>query len=169
MSDFLAISGVTAMLQYNLGNAFSAADPALPDLPTVSCLAPDQVQAALGGATQAENQVNLFLHQVTHNPGWRDADLPSLGADGKTRLSNPPLALDLHYLLTVYGSQDWQAEALLGCALLALHDNPVLSRADITAAFNNWKTSPPPKAWGGSRRTASPLASSPPVSPIRSR
>ena len=124
MSNSLAISGVTAMLQYNLGVAYSSADPPFASLPTITCLAPDQVQGLLGGVTEDENQVNLFLHQVTHNPGWRNADLPSLGADGKTKLKNPPLALDLHYLLTVYGSDNWQAEALLGCALLALHDNP---------------------------------------------
>src|SRR5208337_1173510 len=57
---------------------------------------------------------------------------------------NPPLALDLHYLLTVYGSDNWQAEALLGCALLALHDNPVLSRADIAVAFTSMGAAPPP-------------------------
>ena len=51
-----------------------------------------------------------------------------------TRLSNPPLALDLHYLLTAYGSEDWQAEALLGFALLMLHENPVLTRTDISTA-----------------------------------
>ncbi len=52
-----------------------------------------------------------------------------------TRLSNPPLALDLHYLLTAYGSEDWQAEALLGFALLMLHENPVLTRHDISNAI----------------------------------
>ena len=82
-----------------------------------------------------ENQVNLFLHQVTHNVGWRNQDLPSVGPDGRTRLSNPPLALDLHYLLTAYGSDDWQAEALLGFALLMLHENPVLTRNDISTAI----------------------------------
>ena len=144
MSNYLAISGVTAMLQYNLGNAFSAANPPFPSVPTISCLAPDQVQASLGGATEDENQVNLFLHQVTHNQGWRNADLPSLGGDGKTLLKTPPLALDLHYLLTVYGSDYWQAESLLGCAALALHDVPVLARADIAAAFQTMSAHPPP-------------------------
>lgn len=144
MSNTLAISGVTAMLQHNLGIAYSSADPPFASLPTITCLAPDQVQGQLGGAAGDENQVNLFLHQVTHNLGWRNADLPSLGADGKNRLKNPPLALDLHYLLTVYGSDNWQAEALLGCALLALHDNPVLSRADIAAAFTSMGATPPP-------------------------
>ena len=82
-----------------------------------------------------ENQVNIFLHQVTHNVGWRNQDLPSVAADGRRRLSNPPLALDLHYLLTAYGSADWQAEALLGFALLMLHENPVLTRNDISNAI----------------------------------
>ena len=144
MSNSLAISGVTAMLQYNLGQAYSNADPPFTNVPTITCLAPDQVQGQLGGVTEPENQVNLFLHQVTHNPAWRNADLPSLGADGKTTLKNPPLALDLHYLLTVYGSDNWQAEALLGCALLALHENPVLMRGEITSAFTAMGNTPPP-------------------------
>ena len=132
------------MLQFNLGIAYGNADPPFANLPTITCLAPDQVQGALGGVTEAENQVNIFLHQVTHSPGWRNADLPSLGADGQTMLKTPLLALDLHYLLTVYGSDNWQAEALLGCALLALHDNPVLSRADIVNAFTKMGQTPPP-------------------------
>jgi Pvc16 N-terminal domain len=51
-------------------------------------------------------------------------------------LKSPPLALDLHYLLTAYGSSDWQAEALLGYAVMLLHQNPVLARSDITTALN---------------------------------
>ena len=62
------------------------------------------MQKAFHSGPEPENQVNLFLHQVTHNPAWRNVDLPSLAADGKTRLTNPPLALDLHYLLTVYAT-----------------------------------------------------------------
>ncbi len=100
----------------------------------MSAKAPDIVQESFTGGG-AENQVNLFLHQVTHNAGWRNQDLPSVGADGRTRLSNPKLALDLHYLLTAYGSEDWQAEALLGLALLMLHENPVLTRQDISNAI----------------------------------
>ena len=110
----------------------------------MTCLAPDQVQNNLGDISGPENQVNLFLHQVTHNAAWRNVDLPSLAADGKTRLKSPPLALDLHYLLTVYGSEDWQAEALLGYALMMLHENPVLARADIANALTALTTIPEP-------------------------
>jgi hypothetical protein len=75
--------------------------------------------------------------------GWRNVGLPSLAADGKTVLKNPPLALDLHYLLTAYGSTDWQAEALLGYALLMLHQNPIIARAEVSAALQALPTSSP--------------------------
>ena len=68
---------------------------------------------------------------------------PRLDPDGMTRLKNPPLALDLHYLLTAYGSEDWEAEALLGYALLILHENPVLTRNDISTAIAKLPTNDP--------------------------
>jgi hypothetical protein len=135
MSNALAISGVTAVLQSHLHDVFSGLTSLFGGTVTVSSQAPDLVQSSfVSGGVQ--NQVNLFLHQVTHNSGWRNVGLASLAADGRTPLKNPPLALDLHYLLTAYGSFDWQAEALLGFALLQLHQNPVLLRADITKVLS---------------------------------
>ncbi len=88
-------------------------------------------------AAGTQMRLNLFLHQVTHNAALRNLGLPSLAADGSTQLSNPPLALDLHYLMTAYGTEDWEAEALLGTAILMMHDNPVLARSDIATALEN--------------------------------
>ena len=107
-----------------------------PGAPTISAVAPDLVQERFKNG-DAESQVNLFLHQVTYNAAWRNECLPSLAADGKIRVGNPALALDLHYLLTAYASEDYHAEALLGIALLMLHENPVLTRADISNAISN--------------------------------
>ena len=129
MSDALAISGVTVVLQSMLHNVYSGAS--LGGSVSVTAVAPDVVQSALGTASDTFFQVNLFLHQVTPNAAWRNVDLPSLTADGGTRSKNPPLALDLHYLLTVYANGNCQAEALLGYAILMLHEFPVLSRSDI--------------------------------------
>ncbi len=143
MSSALAISGVTAALQFYLGNVYSGLSSLFGGTVVVSSQAPDLVQNSLGDGTTLQNQVNVFLHQVTHNVGWRNVGLPSLGADGQTLLKSPPLALDLHYLLTAYGSSDWQAEALLGYALLMLHQNPVLARSDISAALKALPTSNP--------------------------
>ncbi len=144
MSSALALSGVTAILQFYLNNMYVSVQNQFSSQVTVSCLAPDQVQNGLGGAADVENQVNLFLHQVTHNGAWRNVDQPMLAADGRTRLKCPPLALDLHYLLTAYGSDFWQAEALLGHALMMLHEAPTLTRKDISDALRLLTTPPVP-------------------------
>ncbi|MGH9652078.1 MAG: Pvc16 family protein, partial [Bryobacteraceae bacterium] len=47
------------------------------------------------------------------------------------------------YLLTAYGSEDSQAEALLGFALLMLHENPVLTRHDIGYAISQLPANDP--------------------------
>jgi hypothetical protein len=74
------------------------------------------------------------MYQVTPNIGWRNVGLPSRGADSQ-RLSNPPLALDLHYLVTAYGKVEFHADALLGYAMQLLHERPVLTRDMIRATL----------------------------------
>lgn len=135
MSNTLAIAAVSAVLQYYLGNVYTGLSTLFSTNVTISAKAPDIVQTELGTGTTLQNQLNIFLHQVRENPAWRNVCQPWLAADGKTQLKNPPLALDLHYLLTAYGTNDWQAEALLGYALSMLHENPVLTRQDIRNAF----------------------------------
>ena len=135
MSNALAIAAVSAVLEYYLSNAYTGLSTIFGSTVTVSAKAPDLVKTELGDGSTLQNQVNLFLHQVSYNATWRNTGHPKLAADGKTQLKNPPLALDLHYLLTAYGSNDWQAEGLLGYALLMLHENPVLTRQDIRNAF----------------------------------
>ena len=130
MSSALAIAAVTASIKDLLNDGLLDHD--LSSLGSFSLTAqpPDRVTT---GTTEA-NQLNLFLYQVTPNPGWRNADLPSRDSRG-TRLSNPPLALDLHYLLTAYGAQDMNAEVLLGYAMQLLHENPVLLREQLRTAL----------------------------------
>jgi hypothetical protein len=142
MSSPLAIAGVSAVMQSFLSNLYTGMSALFGGAVTVSAKAPDIVQEAFTPGSP-ENQVNLFLHQVTHNQGWRNDSLPWVDADGRTRIANSPLALDLHYLLTAYGSEDWQAEALLGFALLMMHENPVLTRKDISTAISNLPSNDP--------------------------
>jgi hypothetical protein len=140
MSSALAISGVTAVLEYLLNGVYSSAGLGSVN---VSAVAPDIVQGVVGTGSDTPLQVNLFMHQVTHNAAWRNIGLPSLGPDGSTRLSNQPLALDLHYLLTAYGSEDCEAEALLGYAIQLMHEMPVLPRAQIRLGLSSLPTSNP--------------------------
>lgn len=140
MSTALGISAVSAVLKSLLNNVYSSAG--LGSV-TVSALAPDIVQSSLGAGTAAP-QVNLFLHQVTPNAAWRNVGLPSLASNGSTRLTNPPLALDLHYLLTAYASQNCLAEALLGFGVQLLHENPVLTRNQIDSNLSGTNAEPSP-------------------------
>jgi len=132
MSSPLAIAGVTAVLKDLLNNGLIDHDVSthVGDV-KVSSLPPDRITAA---DEAKDSQLNLFLYQVTPNPGWRNVGLPSR-ADRGERLSNPPLALDLHYLLTAYGKVDLEAEILLGYAMQLLHETPVLGRKAIRAAL----------------------------------
>ena len=133
MSSTWAIAAVTGVLEYMLGDAYSEAG--LGGQVQLSAKAPDVVQAGLAAHSVAL-QTNLFLHQVTPNAAWRNVGQPTVAADGSTRLKNPPLALDLHYLLTVYASDDFMAEAILGPAVLMLFEYPMLSRNEIRTALS---------------------------------
>jgi len=71
MSDPLAISGVSAVLQYYLYNMYTPLSSMFGGQVSVTSQAPDLVQNSFSDSSSGENQVNLFLHQVTYNPGWR--------------------------------------------------------------------------------------------------
>ena len=134
MSTALGIAAVTAVLESLLNSIYTNANLGQVK---VSAVAPDLVTTASTNGAAAPLQVNLFLHQVTPNAAWRNVGLPSLSADGAIALANPPLALDLHYLLTAYATEDCQAEALLGYAVQLLHENPVLPRNQIQSCLNH--------------------------------
>lgn len=135
MSSALAIAGVTAVLRdlLNDGLINHNISGVLGSSVTVTVLPPDRVVPADGPEA---SQLNLFLHQVAPNPGWRNEGLPSRDASGRLRLSNAPLALNLHYLLSAYSGGDLHAEILLGYAMQLLHENPVLARSAIRTALN---------------------------------
>jgi hypothetical protein len=128
VSNALAIAGVTAVLRdllneglinHNIastvGNVKITSDP------------PDIIKTT---GTAADSRLNLYMYRVTPNPGWRNEGLPARGASG-ARLSNPPLALDLHYLLTAYGKEQFHTDILLGYGMQLLHETPVLVRDRI--------------------------------------
>lgn len=134
MSTALAIAGVTAVLRdlLNDGLINHNVSGLLGSTVTVSALPPDRVVPVNG---TERTQLNLFLHQVTFNTGWRNHALPSRDGSGMQRLSNPPLALDLHYLLSAYSAEELGSEILLGYAMQLLYEVPVLDRRAITTAL----------------------------------
>jgi hypothetical protein len=140
MSNALAIASVTAVLRDLLNNGLIDHDvSATLGNVTVSSMSPDRINVSAGNEP---SQLNLFLYQVTPNASWRNVALPSRNGNGE-RISNPPLALNLHYLLTAYGALDLHAEILLGYGMQLLHETPVLTRNAIRTALA------PPSLVGG--------------------
>lgn len=131
MSSPLAIGAVSAVLRNLLDDGLVDVVAGVGSV-KVTAVAPDTVKL---DDPDAGPCLNLFLYRVSANQGWRNAALPAYDANG-ARLTNPPLALDLHFLLTAYGSSDYHAEILLGYAMAILHERPVLDRAAIRRALN---------------------------------
>lgn len=134
MSSALAIGAVTAVLRDLLNNGLI--DQNLPGAlggdVNVTVLPPDLMPTNV--AAQNQDGLNLFLYHVSPNMGWRNVGLPSRDAQGNG-ISNPPLALDLFYLLTAYSKEPFHAEILLGYAMQLLHETPVLTRNAIRTAL----------------------------------
>ena len=128
MTTALGIAAVSAVLMDLLNNGIidGQLSGSVGEV-RVSALPPDRV---LVDGQSETSRLNLFLYQVTPNPGWRNVGLPSRDSNGE-RVANPPLALDLHYLLTAYGASEFHTEILLGYALQLIHETPVLTRDAI--------------------------------------
>ena len=141
MSDYTAVAGMSAVLCWLLSTALADGGPTtiLGPTPGITAVSPDLITT---GANE-QPRVNLFMYYVSLNPALRNLDLPSSNAQG-ARLSNPPLALDLHYLVTAYGSTQFDPEILLAWALSVFHETPVIASQTIQAALN--ELGKPPQA-----------------------
>ena len=141
MSNALAIAAVTAVIKDLLDNAVigNSVNSAVGGSVTVTALPPSRITVGNDEAPQ----LNLFLYHITPNQGWQNSGLPSIGNRGE-RLTNPPLALDLYYILTAYEKNSFEAEILLGYAMQLLHENPILRREAIRNALVSTTSSPPP-------------------------
>jgi hypothetical protein len=138
MSNGLAIAAMTAVLKSVLedGLVQSSVLSSMGNI-LLTTLPPDQVSVGVDG----QPQLNLFLYQVSQNRNadWigRDRNYPTQPGSKVMEDENAPLAINLHYLLTVYGIKDFQAELLLGCVMELMHQTPVLSNDRIRAALNH--------------------------------
>jgi Pvc16 N-terminal domain/IPT/TIG domain len=132
MSDYLAIGGVSAVLRWQLANALTAGGPSsiIGVSSPVTALSPDLVPT---GADE-QPQINLFMYYASLNASFRNNALPSQDSQGR-RLSNPPLALDLHYLVSAYGKNEFDPEILLAWAMQVFYETPVLSRELIQSSI----------------------------------
>lgn len=118
MSDYRAVGGVMETLRTLLKDRME-----VPGV-KVTAITP---QADEKGQDAKANRVNLFLYRVTQNSSFRNQEIPGQGHPAAYGF--PPLGLDLHFLLTAYGTStdtdgdnERQAHFLLGSAMRVFHD-----------------------------------------------
>ncbi|MBD2449744.1 DUF4255 domain-containing protein [Nostoc sp. FACHB-152] len=141
MSSTFAIAAVTAVLKNVIENDLTN-DPITANMGDVlvTAISPDRM------AVEADERchINLFLYQVTQNRNadWTSGELKQRIAQSEREqhYTNPPLALDLHYLITVYGAKDFQTELLLGYVMQLFYDIPILTQDIIQTALYNTLT-----------------------------
>ncbi len=137
----LSIATVTAVLKVLLENGL-VSDPIAASVGDVivTALPPDRISVE----ADERPQLNLFLYQVTQNRNvdWVSQEFRSRHSriNGNPSSSSPPLALDLHYVLTAYGAKDFQAELLLGYAMHLLHKTPFITSDIIENTLLNAST-----------------------------
>jgi hypothetical protein len=144
VSNALAIASVTAVLKDLLTNWLVDHDArsAIGDV-TVTALPPDRIDTTRPDQT---SQLNLFLYQAFPSTSWRSAAIPLRGRGIEPPPDpNPPLALDLHYLLTAFGAEELHSEILLGYGMQFFHETPIMTPAAVRQSL-----APPSGRLGGS-------------------
>ena len=129
MSTALGIASVTHVLKDLLNNGLIDNDVSnlVGSTVEVSSRPPGLID---NGSGNTGTQLNIFLYRVSPNTGWNNVGYPSRDARGEI-VGNPPLALNLHYLLTAFADQELHAEVLLGYGMQLLHETPALGRTAI--------------------------------------
>src|ERR1051325_1273433 len=124
MANHVAIYAFAESLRTFLHDSHAAHKPGLPAA-TFEVLSSGRFSST--NETINDGTVTLYLHRVTHNNHLRN-----------TRIGPPvgPLGLDLHFLLTVWGSKPDDEYTLLGWAMRELHYHAFLDASSLTTPTN---------------------------------
>jgi len=130
MSDFQAIGGVSETLRVLLEDRMEIPSVAVANF-RVS-IGPPRPETPINQDVAENPRVNLFLYRVLENGSLKNQEIPGHGSPGAYGF--PPLSLDLHYLVTAYGTTEVQAHFnetlahfLLGSAMRVLHDHAIIA------------------------------------------
>jgi hypothetical protein len=133
VSTYLAIGGVSATLQKLLKDRMELPSDVTWSDVDITVRTPKPDTDPNDSQTPENSRVNLFLYNVTENAYLKNQEMPGHGHPAA--FGQPPLSVNLHYLLTAYGTTsengsvvtEVRAQQLLGSAMQVLHDHPVIT------------------------------------------
>lgn len=125
MADYTAIYAVGNSLAQYLGNSFPAELKS--QFPNVKFQLVASSQIAEEDQTNLDQVVSIFLHRITidenFRSGSRNQDEPNKKA---------LLFLDLHYLITYWGTDPQAEQTILGWTMFQLQSSPILDNSILT-------------------------------------
>lgn len=119
MAGFAGIAAVGKSIEMLLNACFEEHPPA-PNKKTKALLV--RTSDFEEGATIGSPALSVFLYRVDFNKTMRAAWSATSGQDGRSHLG-----LDLHYLLTPWGTDAEEEHRILGAAMQCLETTPILS------------------------------------------
>lgn len=131
MANYAAIADVSDTLVELLRDRITErSDVVNVDRTEVALVSPNDV------GSDSDTRLALYLYGVTENDVMNDAQREPIGED---RFRDPPLALDLHYLLTAFPAQGGNDETartedqqrVLGLAMQVLNDHSIVPAEEV--------------------------------------
>jgi hypothetical protein len=135
MKDAFIIAAVTAILKHQLENGLvSHQVPAyIGGEALVSALSPDRIPVG----SDERPQLNVFLHQVMPHTSLSASSRLTASERALRQRATASLGVDLSYMVTAYGAQDFQIDVLLGYALHLLQAMPVIPADTVRAVLQS--------------------------------
>jgi hypothetical protein len=118
MSGFGAVAGVTRTLARVLQRE--------------TTVAVETTQSPADTIADNPSKIHLYCYRVEPNRFFRNADWlhPT-----PTQQQPPPLGVNVHYLVTPYGSDQLEIQRTLGDVLQVVHEMPIIDPVDFDAAI----------------------------------
>lgn len=134
MADYTAVFAVGDSLVNFLTSSYQSTQVAL-KLPTPCTFKlVSSTEIAVEETNNFDQMVTLFLHRITTNEQFRSTNLLY---DSNTK--QPVLFLDLHYLITYWGTEAQAEQKLLAWTMQQLQSYPILDKSILTTDAQ-WET-----------------------------
>ena len=125
MADYHVIARVGQMLKGLLWQGFDADQEVRPVVGNEEAIVVDSPSET---ARDSSNRLSVFLYQITEDPYMKNA--PMVQGVTPSGQAFPPLALDLHYLITPFVPEPEGQHLLLGKVMQVFYDNATLTLED---------------------------------------
>lgn len=134
MSDYNVVNAVDETLRTLLWTSMQADSVVSSIITTEQQITIDSPSVLIENDTPAEDYLSLFLYRVVENGDLRNRPPEQLN---QSRLRNPPLSLNLFYLVTPLTKDTGNDHRLLSKTMQILYDSPILKGSQLQGVLQD--------------------------------